>query len=345
MIKKNIVKFSIVAVLLLAAIGGYIGWQVLGPVVSAPEGKYFHIKTGSGYDVVREKLLNEGIIRSGFFFDKLSGRAGYVNHVKPGRYEIKEGMSLLNLVRMLKSGRQSAVRLVINKLRTKEDFASKIGKLMEADSTEAISFLNNIDSLAPYQLDTNTVMTTIIPNSYMVWWNGPFRKVFDRLHEQQAMFWEGERTEKAQALGLSPQQVYTLASIVEEESNKNDEKDKIASVYLNRIRKGMRLEADPTVKFAMRDFGLKRILKIHLAYESPYNTYQNKGLPPGPICTPSIPSIDAVLNAPETDYIFFAAKPEFNGYHNFASTYTQHLVYANAYRRALDSLIKSRNQP
>ena len=145
-------------------------------------------------------------------------------------------------------------------------------------------------------------------------------------------------------MNFTPEEVYTIASIVEEETNKQSDKGLIASVYMNRIKKGMKLEADPTVKYAMRNFGLKRILHGHLDYPSLYNTYQHTGLPPGPICTPSITTIDAVLDAPQTNYIFFVAKPEFNGYSNFAATYQEHLVFANAYRRALDSLILSRNK-
>jgi UPF0755 protein len=141
-------------------------------------------------------------------------------------------------------------------------------------------------------------------------------------------------------MNLTPVQVYSMASIVEEETNKEEDKGLIASVYMNRMNSGMKLQADPTVKFAMKDFGLKRILLKHLTYDSPFNTYQNAGLPPGPICTPSVKTIDAVLNAPQTTYIYFVAKPDFNGYSNFASTYAEHMVFAKAYQNALDSLIK-----
>lgn len=332
----------LLGVLLLA--GLYTGWNLFGPTVAAPEKKYLYIRTGSSFADVKSSLLNQKIIKGGFFFDKLSRQLKYHQQVKPGRYEIKDGSNLVALVRMLKAGRQSPVRLVINKLRTKEDLAAKIGLNFEADSTEAIRFLTSNDSLAPYQLDTNTVMTIIIPNSYLFWWNGSFKKVFSRLKDQHDQFWEGKRTEKARAMNLSPEQVYTMASIVEEETNKEEDKGKIASVYINRIQRGMKLEADPTVKYAMRNFGLKRILYGHLQYPSPYNTYQHTGLPPGPICTPSINTIDAVLDAPETAYIFFVAKPDFNGYSNFAATYTEHLQFAKAYQQALDSLIIQKAQ-
>ena len=205
-----------------------------------------------------------------------------------------------------------------------------------------ILFLNNIDSIKKYNLDSNTLMTAVIPNTYSILWNTTPAKIFKKLYADQEKFWNGERQQKAVALNLTPKQVYTMASIIEEETNKEDDKGKIASVYINRINTGMKLEADPTVKFAMKNFGLKRILFAHLTYPSPYNTYQQTGLPPGPICTPSSKTIDAVLNAPQTNYIFFVAKPDFNGYSNFASTYAEHMVFAKAYQNALDSLIRAK---
>lgn len=331
--------------LLLAVVmltGSVFAWLLFGPRVKAPEGKYFYIRTGEGYEEVKRGLREQGIISTGFVFEQLAKRAGYPQKIRPGRYEIRDGANLVSLIRMLKAGNQSAVRLVINKIRTREEFAGKLGRQFEADSLEIIRFLNNPDTLARYGLDSNTVMTAFIPNSYLAWWNGSFSRLFGRLYNQQTLFWEGRRKAEAQKLGLTPLQIYIIASIVEEETNKDDEKGKIASVYVNRLRKGMALGADPTVKFALRDFGLKRILQGHLAFDSPYNTYRNTGLPPGPICTPSIKTIDAVLNMPETNYLFFAAKPEFNGYHNFAETYQEHLVNAQAYRKALDELLKKK---
>jgi len=335
--------FLVLLIVLLIA-GAYSAWEIFGPNVSAPENKYFYIKTGSVYADVKTELKAQGIISGTFFFDKIAKQVKYDRNIRAGKYEIKNGMNLLNLVRMLKAGRQSPVRFVINKIRTKEDLAGKIGQQFEVDSTEVINFISNNDSLAKYHVDTNTVMTIIIPNSYLFWWNSSFKNIITRFADQKEKFWDGKRSQKAAALNLTPDQVYTLASIVEEETLKPEDKGPIASVYMNRIRKGMKLEADPTVKYAMRDFGLKRILHGHLQYPSLYNTYQHPGLPPGPIATPSINTIDAVLDAPKTDYIFFVAKPDFNGYSNFASTYEQHMVFAKAYQHALDSLIISRNK-
>ncbi len=336
---KKIVAVLFILVLLAVL---YVGWQVFGPTLKAPEGKYFYIATGATFQDVKSNLQQQSIISNTFFFDKIAQQIKYDKNVRAGRYEIKNGTSLYNLLKTLKAGRQSPVRLVINKLRTKEDLAKKIGQQFEADSLETIQFLSSNDSLRGYGVDSHSVMTLVIPNTYLLNWNSSFKKIFIRLKDEQEKFWNKERTQKAADINLTPQQVYTMASIVEEETNKLKDKGLIASVYMNRISKGMKLEADPTVKYAMRDFGLKRILYGHLAYPSPYNTYQNKGLPPGPICTPSAETIDAVLDAPTTDYIFFVAKPDFNGYSNFAATYAEHLKFAKEYQLALDELIRKK---
>jgi len=337
--KKKII-YTFLALILIG--GAFIGYKILGPTVNAPEKKYFYISTGENYEGVIADLHDLKIITSEFWFNLVAKKLNYPKSVKAGRYEIKGGTSIFNLVRMLRSGSQSPVKLVINKIRTKEDLAQKIASGFECDSLSFISLLNNTDSLKKYNLDTNTVMTAVIPDTYSILWNTSPAKIFKKLYTDQQKFWNSERTNKAAALNMTPKQVYTMASIVEEETNKEDDKGKVASVYINRIEKGMKLEADPTVKFAMKDFGLKRIYHKHLSYASPYNTYQQTGLPPGPICTPSSKTIDAVLNAPKTNYIFFVAKPDFNGYSNFAATYEEHLVYAKAYQNALDSLMKAK---
>ena len=338
-------KKKLLILFLLSLVAGlYISWKVFGPTITAPENKYFYIRTGATYDEVKKNLRDQRILPGTFFFDLIAKRVNYNKNIKAGRYEIRTGSNLINLVRMLKAGRQSPVRLVINKIRTKEDLAGKIGQQFEIDSSEVIHFITNNDSLSKYHLDTNTVLTAIIPNTYLYWWNVSFKNMFTRFTDQKEKFWSTKRSQKAAALNLTTEQVYTMASIVEEETIKQDDKGLIASVYMNRLKKGMKLEADPTVKYAMRDFGIKRILHGHLAYPSLYNTYQHTGLPPGPICTPSINTIDAVLDAPKTNYIFFVAKPDFNGYSNFAETYQEHLLFAKAYQRALDSLMISRNK-
>ena len=337
--KKKLIFWILIIVTLT---GAYAAWQVFGPTVSAPAGKYFYIKTGSVYSDVRQSLLDQKIIGNTFFFDLVSKQLKYPQRVKAGRYQVNKGSSIFRLLHMFRSGNQSPVNFVINKLRLKEDLAQKIAANFECDSASVMQVLTNPETLRKYDVDNNTILTTVIPNSYSIYWNTPAEKIIDKLHTEQEKFWNAERLAKAKALNLTPVQVYSMASIVEEETNKEEDKGKIASVYMNRMAAGMRLQADPTVKFAMRNFALTRILLGHLTYDSPFNTYRNTGLPPGPICTPSVKTIDAVLNAPQTNYIYFVAKPDFNGYSNFAATYAEHMVFAKAYQHALDSLIKAK---
>ena len=192
--------------------------------------------------------------------------------------------------------------------------------------------------LAAYNVNSNTFLTTVIPNTYSIYWNTAPQKIFDKLHSEKEKFWNKDRLNKAKALNLTPEEVYTMASIVEEETNKEHDKGLIASVYLNRISAGIKLQADPTVKFAMKNFALKRIFFKHLTFDSPFNTYRNTGLPPGPICTPSVKTIDAVLNAPKTNYIYFVAKPDWSGLSNFTHSDVEHMINAKKYQRFLDSV-------
>jgi UPF0755 protein len=336
-------KVIFILILTALVIGGYFTWKIIGPATNF-EGKsyYLLIKTGSTYEDVISTLKNDDVIGSTVFFEMAANHFGYPQKVKAGRYHIKNGMSVLNMVRMLKNGQQEAVNLVITKLRTKEDLASLVGRKFECDSGAFIRFLNNSDSLKKYGLDSNTVMTTVFPNTYTYYWNTTASKIFTKLHNNYEEFWTRKRISQATEHGLTTQTTYILASIVEEETIKKDDKGKIASVYLNRIAKGVRLAADPTVKFALHDFGLKRIYEKHLSVESPYNTYKVYGLPPGPICTPSPETIDAVLTAPKTNYMFFVANADLNGYSNFAETYQEHLKFAKEYQQALDKLMQQK---
>src|SRR5690606_4193691 len=218
------------------------------------------------------------------------------------------------------------------------NLARLVANKFECDSTDMISFLNNPDSMANYGLTPETAMTVVLPNTYTYFWNTTPSKIYRKLYNESEKFWNGDRKEKATQKGLTTQQVYILASIIEEETNAKTDKPNIASVYLNRIRIGMPLQADPTVKFALQDFGIKRILHKHLEVESPYNTYRNQGLPPGPVTTPSLETIDAVLESPKTDYIYFVANSDFSGTHIFTSNYDDHLKYARQYQQALNRM-------
>jgi UPF0755 protein len=333
--KKKLI-YGILLIVLL--VGGYAAWQIFGPTVSAPESKYFYIKTGTGYTDVRQSLIDQKIISSTYFFDLVSKQLKYPRLVKAGRYQIKSGTSIFSLLRMLRAGNQAPVNLVINKLRLKEDLAQKIAANFECDSASVMEVLTDTKTLQKFNVDNNTLMTIVVPNTYSMLWNAPAEKIIDKLYSEKEKFWNTERLNKAKALDLDPEQVYTMASIVEEETNKEHDKGLIASVYINRINKGIKLQADPTVKFAMKNFGLKRILLKHLTYDSPFNTYINAGLPPGPICTPSTKTIDAVLNAPQTDYIYFVARPDWSGLSNFTHSDEEHMKNAKKYQHFLDSV-------
>ena len=290
--------------------------------------------------VVADLLKKKGMLTQSSLVKNLATDASGSRRIKPGRYRIKRGMSQIRVLEMLLKGRQEPVRFVVNKFRTKEDFAKYAGRQLECDSAQVAGFLMSPDSMNGLGLDTLTAMTLVIPNTYEIYWNTNAGGLLRRMAVERDRFWTTDRRTRADRLGLTPEEVYTMASIIEEESTKIKDKPLIASVYINRIKKGMTLSADPTLKYALRDFGLKRIRFKHIeaAGNSPFNTYRMKGLPPGPICTPSPETIDAVLSAPETTYLFFCARPDFSGYHDFASDERQHMANARAYQRALDSL-------
>lgn len=325
-------------------VGGYVAYQVFGPSVKNPSGSFLYIPRGAVLQQVKDSLDFHKFLHRPVVFDKVAAQMKLEKSIKPGKYKVEDGMSVYHLVKKLRAGRQESINLVINKLRVKEDLARGIGKIFEVDSSEAMNFLTSDDSLRRFEVDTNTVFTDVFPDTYTYFWAADMSTIFNKLYLENKKFWSEERKQKAGRLGLTTKEVYIIASIIEEETNKQVDKGKIASVYINRLKRGMKLEADPTVKFSMRDFGLKRILYKHLEVESPYNLYKNTGLPPGPICTPSRSTIQAVLDAPETDYLFFAAKPDFSGFSNFAATYPEHQKNARAYQQALARWMKEQKQ-
>ncbi len=328
-------KLLILIFLTVILLGAFVLYQLIGPAARKTEDGFLYVKTGTEMSALKQQLLNENILGSLTWLN-LAEKALPFDKVKPGKYKIENGMSVLGLLRMLRNGRQTPVRFVVTKLRTKEQLAARMGKAFEFDSLAAISYLYSIDSLEKFGLDTQTVMAAVLPLTYDNKWNTTPAAVFEKFYTAYKNFWTAERKQKAGQKGLTPLQVSTLASIVDEETNATKEKDTVASVYLNRIKKGMPLQADPTVKFALRDFSIKRILFKHLAVESPYNTYKNKGIPPGPICTPEEATIDAVLDAPQTEYLYFVASPAFDGTHVFSTNYADHLQLARKYQQALD---------
>lgn len=344
---KRILTLVLLLVLIAA---GVLAWMLLSPTTRFSQKAayvYVYEDSGDARTQVMQQLHRKELVSNPGLLNTLAAKWGVWDKLKSGRYEITNGQSVLSIVRTLRNNKQSPVKLVINKLRTREDFAKLLARNFNTDSVTALAFLSSNDSLRSLNVDTNTVMTLVIPDTYIFNWSTPIKKVLQHLQGESEAFWQkNNRLQKAAALQLTPVQAYTLASIVEEETNNNAEKGNIASVYLNRLNKGMYLGADPTIKFALKDFSLKRIYYGHLEVVSPYNTYKNKGLPPGPICTPAVVTLDAVLDEPKTDYLFFVASAEFNGTHHFSTNFAEHEQYAKAYQKALDEyLARKQNKP
>lgn len=337
--KKAIIIIGIFAVVGITA----LAWLYLlmkWPVIRLKEKKscYFYIHTGSGFEAVKDSLVKKGYLAAPQKFEWLARRKHYDQHVKPGRYRLVDGMRNNALVNMLRAGLQEPVRIVIQNVRTREELAGKIGRQLEVDSVRLITLFNDPVYLEKFDITPPTLFTLFIPDTYEFYWNTSADQFLHRMYREYSRYWTAGRRQLAGALHLSVPEVVTLASIVEKESIKNDEKAVIAGVYLNRLAKRIPLQADPTVIFAWNDYRIRRVMKIHTEIRSPYNTYNNTGLPPGPICLPSITSIEAVLHAEKHSYYYFCAKPDFSGYHNFASDLESHNRNARMYQKALDKM-------
>lgn len=315
------------------------------PVVPDDLESYFtEIPTGSGLAEVSSVLLRQGIIQDVKSFSLVAGQLDYDGSaIRPGRFEVEPGWSHLSLIRRLRSGKQAPVKLVLNNERLLENVAAKAATFIEPDSAALMQAFSNEQLLAQMGYSRETLMSLFIPNTYEFFWNTSPESFLERMAKEHERFWSKEmRLEKAAALGLSPPEVYTLASIVEKETNQNSEKRRIAGVYLNRLRIGMRLQADPTCVFATRDFEATRVLNYHKEFDSPYNTYIYAGLPPGPIAMASIASLDAVLNGEQHDYMYFCAVGDGSGLHQFAETLDGHNQNVRRYRANLRKFQNSR---
>lgn len=329
-------RILLLILLLVLIAAGIAAWMVLGSGTAFTEKEktlYISAKAATR-EAVLDSLRANDIILSEKTFDFLANRLDYWKKIRPGKYDIKKGSSLLTIIRKLRNGQQDPVNLVVTNLRTKEDLARLVGRKFEIDSTAMIRFLNNPDSLQKYETDPEHAFVNILPDTYTYFWDATPSVIYAKFAKTARAFWTEERKKQASALGLTPFQVYTLASIVEEETQNNEEKDTIAAVYLNRLRKNDRLRADPTVKFAVRDFAATRVAGAMLDSDSPYNTYKFPGLPPGPICIPSKRTIEEVLKAPQTDYYYFVANSDFTRSHRFSITFEEHKRKAAEYQEA-----------
>lgn len=336
---KRIIISMVIMVLLIACFLFYKSYQrIYKPNVILVKAKtaFVYIPTGSTLEDVVSILYEKNYLINRNSFEWLAEKKNYRNNIYPGRYKIKNGMSNNKLIDLLRSGKQEPVKVVFNSVRTKEQLAGKIAKQIEADSVSIMRMLKNSSFTEKFGLNTATISCIFLPNTYEFWWNTSAEKFIEKMHSEYKKFWNEQRLSKAAKLNLTPEDVVTIASIVDEETYKDGEMDDIAGVYINRLRKRMPLQADPTIKYALGDFGIKRIIKKQLEIDSPYNTYKYYGLPPGPISIPSIEAIDAVLNYKEHNYLYFCANADFSGYHVFAKTLEQHNVNARAYQRALN---------
>ncbi len=297
-----------------------------------------YIDSQTSYDQLCQKVddaIGNSAIKSAAF-KIYASHIDLSNRFKVGHYRLTEGMSTIRIARILALGEQTPINLIIGGARTTAQLASKLSRQIAADSVQLVNTLYDKEIRASHGYVRDSILSMFVPNTYEVYWTITPEQLLQRMHREYDAFWNDVRESRRKALKMSRHEVMTLASIVYEETKAEDEMPRVAGVYINRLRKGMPLQADPTVKYAMQDFGLKRILRKHLRTKSPYNTYINKGLPPSPICIPSIAAIDAVLGYEKHSYIFFCARPEFDGRHNFARTLREHNANARAYAAALN---------
>ena len=329
----------VMTLLVAVAVVAYVAYNaVMAPVVESEETVYIQVHPDDNTRRVGDMLTSVAQFKTMAAFAPLMKHYKYDQRVKPGNYAIRPGDSMRAICLRLLSGNQTPVKLVIPSVRTLDRLAGAVGKQLMTDSAAVMTLLTDKHLLDSLGYTTATAPCMFIPNTYEVYWTMTPEQLVARMLKENKRFWNDSRLAKAKAQGLTPNEVITLASIVDEETAKDDEKPMVAGLYLNRLKRGMLLQADPTVKFALGEFELRRILYAHLQIDSPYNTYKYAGLPPGPIRIPSMSAIESVLGPAKHTYIYMCAKEDFSGYHNFATTLTQHNANARRYQQALNKL-------
>jgi UPF0755 protein len=336
---RRFLRLGIFLVILAFGAVAYLGYSMLyksNVWLNGQESYGLKISSDEKWDQLKDQLYKNGLIIHRNTFEWVAKLMKYPDHVKPGYYLITPGMNNHQLLSKLRAGRQDPVKLVFNNIRTKEDLSGHISEQIEADSLSLIKLLSNPEITGKYGFTPATILTMFIPNTYSVYWNISAEKFLDRMFKEYNSFWNEKRLKQLSDIGLTRLETMTLASIVEKETNRNDEKPDVAGVYINRLKQGWLLQADPTLVFALGDFSIKRVLNIYKKIDSPYNTYMYIGLPPGPICMPSVSSIDAVLKYRQHNYMYFCAREDFSGYHNFAVNLQEHELNAQRYQQALN---------
>jgi UPF0755 protein len=336
---SNKQKAIILSLLVLILVGLFFAMRFYKTYFSgnvSGEEKYLYVHTGSRLDDLYQEIDSKKILKDLPSFKEAAVKMDLATRLTPGRYKLSRGMNNRSLVNMIKAGNQEPVNLKYQNLRKKEDFAGYVSKQLEPDSSTFMKLLDSADLVKEYGFTSDNIYTMFIPNTYQMYWNTPAMEFFKKMNAEYHKFWNPERLKKAEALNLTPIQVSILASIVDGEAIYDKEMPTIAGLYLNRLSRGIRLQADPTVIFANNDFTVKRVTFQLLQIDSKYNTYKYAGLPPGPVMMPSIKALDAVLNRENNNYLYMCAKEDFSGYHNFAETKAQHEINANKYRQALN---------
>jgi UPF0755 protein len=338
MVSNKKFKIFILVFSLLAAMFSYYAWQIFKTPNFQVEKKPFAllIPIGSTYETVLDTLEKHQLIRDELSFRFLAKVFNYPSRVKPGRYLIYETTGNWELIRKLRNGSQDALKITISNIRLKEDLAGKLGRQLAYDSTTIYRLLDSSSIVEPLGFTKETIPCLFIPDTYDVFWTTSFEDFLGKMKKSYNRFWTDKRIQEAKALGMSPSEVGILASIVYGESKQSLEQARIAGVYWNRLQVKMPLQADPTIVFAWKDFTIKRVTGHYTAINSAYNTYRLVGLPPGPISIPDPKVMDKVLHLEKHDYLYFCAKEDFSGFHNFAVSYPEHLQNAAKYQKALD---------
>lgn len=339
--KKGLVKGLGISFLILLILGGIAGWYlnkiIYGEAVPSDQESYdLYVPSNSSFDMLYDSLKTNKIIKDGQAFKWVAKQMKYGDNIKSGKYQIKGGMSNRELISQLRLGEESSVKVVVNATRDFAKIAGAAGQKLELDSAKLASLYKDDSFLETIGYNSSNISSMILPDTYEFYWDTDEKQFLQKLKKEYNKFWTEKKLNKAAEMDMTPFEVTSLAAIVEEEVYHMEEMDKVAKVYLNRLDLNMALQADPTVKYAVGDFTLKRILNKHLEVDSPYNTYMYPGLPPGPICIPSKNAIEAVLNPAEHKYLYFCAKDDFSMYHAFARNLKQHMINARNYQNALN---------
>lgn len=337
--KMKRIIFGVLTILVLISIFIFVRMYkaIINPNVRIDgEQMSLYIYSEDTFETIKDKLYSDSVILNKRTFEWLAKKLEYPQYIKSGHYVILDGMNNNRLLNLLRSGSQTPVNFTFNNIRTIEQFASRVDEQLELDSVSLLQSLNENKTIEEMGFDKYKQAALFIPNTYELYWNISSEDFVEKMIDEYNRFWNENRRQKAKDINLTPIEVSILASIVDKETTKTSEMPRIAGVYLNRINKNWLLQADPTLVFALGDFEIKRVLDVHKEIESPYNTYKYVGLPPGPICIPSIAAIDAVLDAEKHKYFYFCAKDDLSGYHVFARNMSEHNANAERYRKALN---------